>query len=50
MLKMSTVCFEKAYNGGGDGKIGTTERGHILEKFGKHSATGTYMSHLPRGG
>ena len=31
------ICFEKAYKGGGDGRIGTTERAHQLEKVGKHS-------------
>ena len=31
------ICFQKAYKGGGDGRIGTTESGHQLEKeVGKH--------------
>ena len=27
------------YKGGGHGRLGTTERDHVLEKFGKHSST-----------
>ena len=30
------VHFQKAYEGGGHGRFDTTERGHVLEKFGNN--------------